>query len=458
MKAGRRSKKLKEDNRWRTARDTEPSGGPGKGWRCLRKTFEVFRKRRVLVFVCFLIVSLALCGFHYYRNRHTASTVLSLDYEEASRGLTPNQTRFNIFEIQSAEVMERLIEYAGLQEQITPDELSECISVQPTHAKSVSGKVNYISTSYTVSFTNNGIVGKRTAEDMLSLLCRAYCEYFVEHYGFNPSILSFDVNDLKFNDEYLMAVDLLELKCTQLENYVKLRGRDSKNYQDPDTGVTFSALEQRAKNLAAYDIATLRSYVIENGIANDRPGLNSMLNYKIRMDRLIYDKLMAAYDEDNKGIEIYDAAMSAVVMIPTQDETMNYYMSRTNTGMDNMAIHADQQLTGAMERLEQISYNTYLAEKLEANVFDRAKAERAVAMIHDIETSLETLASDIQALDSAYTSTKARNYIGFSIDDGAGLADRVGLAPSLLYAALILFAAYTLVFLGIFLSDKEKEV
>ena len=111
-----------------------------------------------------------------------------------------------------------------------------------------------------------------------------------------------------------------------------------------------------------------------------------------------------------------------------------------------------------MERLEQISYNTYLAEKLEANVFDRAKAERADAMIHDIETSLETLASDIQALDSAYTSTKARNYIGFSIDDGAGLADRVGLAPSLLYAALILFAAYTLVFLGIFLSDKEKEV
>ena len=372
--------------------------------------------------------------------------------------MTPNQTRFNIFEIQSAEVMERLIEYAGLQGQITPDELSECISVQPTHDKSVSGKSNYISTSYTVSFTNNGTVGERTAEDMLSLLCRAYREYFVEHYGFNHSILSFDVNDLKFNDEYLMAVDLLELKCTQLENYVKLRGRDSKNYQDPDTRVTFSALEQRAKNLAAYDIATLRSYVIENGIANDRAGLNSMLNYKIRMDRLLYDKLMAAYDEDNKGIEIYDAAMSAVVMIPTQDKTMNYYMSRTNTGMDSMAIHADQQLTGAMERMEQISYNTYLAEKLEANKSDPAKADQADAMIHEIETSLEKLASDIQALDSAYTSTKARNYIGFSTDDGVGLADQAGLVPSLLCAALILFAAYAFVYLGIFLSDKEKEV
>ena len=431
---------------------------PVKGWDSLRRAFEVFRKRKLLVIVSFLIIFLALCGFHYHRNLHTASTVLSLDYEEASRGLTPNRTRFNIFEIQSAEVMERLIEYAGLEGQITPDELSECISVQPTHDKNVSSDVNYISTSYIVCFTNDGTVVKRSSGDMLSLLCRAYREYFVEHYGFNHSILSFDVNDLKFNDEYLTAVDLLELKCTQLENYVKLRGRESKNYQDPGTGITFSALEQRARNLAAYDIATLRSYVIENGIANGRAELNGLLNYKIRMDRLMYDKLMAAYDDDNKGIQIYDAAMSAVVMIPTQDKTMNYYMSRTKTGMDNMAIHADQQLMGAMERMEQIRYNTYLAEKLETNESDQAKAERADLMIHEIEASLEKLAADVQTLDSSYTSTRARNYIGFSTDDGAGFADQVGLVPSLLCAALILFAAYTFVFLGIFLSGKEREV
>ena len=72
--------------------------------------------------------------------------------------------------------------------------------------------------------------------------------------------------------------------------------------------------------------------------------------------------------------------------------------------------------------------------------------------------SLEKLASDIQALDSTYTSTKAHNYIGFSTDDGVGFADQLDLVPSLLSAVLILFAAYTFVFLGIFLSDKEKEV
>ena len=451
---------MNEKDRLRRAGDTDESGVPGKGWRSLQKAFEAFRKRRFPVFACFLITCLALCGFQYYRNLHTASTVLSLDYEEASKGLTPNRERLNIFEIQSPEVMERLIAYAGLEGKITPEELSECITVEPTHDKSVGGDVNYITTSYTVSFTDKGKTEGRTPEDMLALLCKAYCETFVEHYGFNHSILSFDVSGLKYNDEYLTAVDLLELKCSQLENYARLRSRESKNYQDPDTGLTFSALEQRAKNLVAYDLAKLRSYVIENGIANDRTGLNSMLDYKIRMDRLMYDKLMAAYEEDNKGIQMYDAAMSAAVMIPTQDQSMDYYMARTKTGMDNMAAHADEQLTGATERMEQIRYNSYLTEKLEGNEPDRAATEKADLMIRDMEESLENLASEIQAADSVYTSTKARNYIGFSEDD-AGFADRIGLVGSLLCAAAVLLAVFLFTVLRMYLSDgakKEREV
>ena len=448
---------MRETNEFRTAGDTVATGISGRVWNGTRNALEVFRKRWYVFLAVFLILFLALCGLHYAIGHHTASTILSLDYEEASKGLTPNQTRFNIFEIQSGEVMERLIEYAGLEGKITPEELSQCISVQATHDKSISGSVNYISTSFVVRLTANSAMEGRTAEDMLSLLCKTYREYFVEHYGYNHSILSFDVSDLKFNDEYLMTVDLLELKCSQMEKYVQLRRRESKNYQDPDTGITFSALEQRVNNLYAYDLARLRSYIIENGIANDRAGLVSMLDYKIRMDRLAYNKLMAAYDEDNRGIRMYDAAMSAIVMIPTQDQTMRYYMSRTKTGMDNMAIHADAQLTGAAERTEQIEYSTYLTEKLAANRSSRKKTEKADAMIREVEETLDRLAADIQAVDSAYTSAKARNYISFS-DDGTGFAERIGLAPSLLYTVLILIAVFACVFMRMILADKEKEV
>ena len=448
---------MEGNNRSRAAGDGTSSGIPVKGRRSLQNAFKVFRKRRSSVLASFLIIFLVLCGFHYIRNLHTASTILSLDYEEASKGLTPNGMRFNIFEIRSSEVMERLIDYAGLKGKITPEELSECVSVQATHDKSISGNVNYISTSFIVRFTDNGVIDGVTADDMLSLLCKAYREYFVEHYGFNHSILSFNANDLKFNDEYLMAVDLLELKCSQLEKYVQLRSRESKNYQDPDTGITFSSLEKRVSSFYNYDLAKLRSYIIENSIANDRAGLVSMLDYKIRMDSLIHNKMMAAYEEDNKGLQMYDAAMSAVVMIPTQDQKAQYYMSRTKTGMDNMVIHAQEQLTGTAERMEEIEYNSYLTEKLKTGVSDRRKTEKADAMIREIETSLNKIASDIQSVDSAYLSTKGRNFIRFS-DDRTGIAEQIGLVPSVLLAVMILIAAFICVFLRILISDKENEV
>ena len=448
---------MKEKERLRTAGNGASPGTPAKGRHSLKNTFMAFRRKRFFVIALFLVVFVFLCGFHYYRNLHTASTILSLDYEEASKGLTPNGMRFNIFEIRSAEVMERLIGYAGLEGKITPDELSKCVSVKATHDRNISGSVNYISTSFVVSFTNNDAIDRISAKDMLSLLCKAYREYFVEQYGFNHSILSFDVNDLKFNDEYLMAVELLELKCSQLEKYVQLRSRESKNYQDPNTGTTFSSLEQRVKNFYAYDLAKLRSYIIENGIANDRARLVSMLDYKIRMDSLMHNKMMAAYEEDNKGIKMYDAAMSAVVMIPTQDQKMQYYMSRTKTGMDNMVIHAQEQLTGTAERLEQIEYNTYLTDKLTENASSQLKTKKTDTMIREMEASLDQIASDIQAVDSAYLSTKGRNYIGF-IADSTGFAGQIGLLPSLLGAVLILMAAFICVFLRMVVSDKEEDV
>ena len=437
------------------AKSKRTSGRPGKGWDGLYGAYEVFRKRKLLIIAAFLLLFAALCGLQYMRNLHTARTVLSLDYEEASQGLAPNQTRFNIYDIRSREVMERLIGYAGLEGETTPDELSKCIGIKATHNQNISGSVNYISTSFVISFTSKNISEKRSVEDMLSLLCKAFREYFVEHYGFNHAILSFNIDDLKFNDEYLMIVDLLEMKGSQLEKYVQLRKRESKNYADPNTGITFSELEQRAKNFYTYDIENLRSYIIENGIVSDRTALKPVLDYKIHMDRLMYDKLNAAYDEDNKGIQLYDTAMSAVIMIPTQDQAMQYYMSRTKTGMDNMTLHANTQLIGATERMEQIKYNNYLIKKLTTYESDRAHKEKAEAMIREKQAILEKLAADIQTVDSSYTSAKARDYLSFS-EDNAGFTDRIGLLPSFFGALFILMIAFACVSLHLSLSGKKE--
>ena len=445
---------MKQNNKLKAPDDMTSEGIMIRWKRSMSAAAGEFRKWGVKVIALFLGFFLAFCVFHCIGNLHSASTILSLDYEEASKGLTPNGMRFNVYEIRSPEVMERLIDYAELDGKVTPDELSECVSVKATHDKNISGNVNYISTSFVVRFTNKGLTNRISAKNMLTLLCKAYSEYFVEHYGFNHSILSFDADDLKFNDEYLMAVDLLDLKCRQLEKYVDLRSRESKNYQDPKTGMTFSSLKEQLNDFNTYDLAKLRSYVIENGIAKDKTGLVNLLDYKIRMDSLMNNKMIAAYDEDNKGIKMYDAAMSAVVMIPTQDEQMQYYMSRTKTGMDNMVKHAQEQLTGTEEYMEHIKYNTYLTGKLSAGEADLTKMEKADVMIKDMEVSLDKIASDIQTVDSGYLNTKARNYISTS-SDSTGYAEQIGLVSSLLGAVLMLIVTFIGISLRIFFSDKE---
>jgi len=438
--------KTKWHKKWLHPKDVTLTGGPGKGWVSLQKSAELFFTHRKLVLILFLVLCVALSGIHYVRSLLTSSTVVSMEYEEAARGLTPSQTRFNIYEIQSAEVMERLIDYAGLQGDINAEELAMCIRVGATHSRNVSGNENFISTSYMIEFTNSEKIQKRSAETMLSLLCKAYREFFVEHYGVNHSILSFDINDLRFNDEYLLAADLLELKSEQLRKYVQLCRRSNKNYRDPDTGITFSELEQRIDNFSKYDLARLRSYIIENGIANDKSSLNAMMDYKIRMDRLVYSKLMAAYDEDNKGIKIYDTAMSAVVMIPTEDATMRYYMSRTKTGMDNLALHADAQLLGAMEKTTDIEYKSYLIQKMQANTPTQEQREKADAMILQMAGTLETLAGDIRTVDSSFASYKARNYLSFQ-NNHQRFLQRIAPGESLGIALLVLAAAFVTVFL-----------
>lgn len=79
----------------------------------------------------FVFISLIVT---YTGSFNKKSVVLSLNYEEASKGQNPNLTRYNVYELKSDRVMERVISNAGLQDVLTPTELSEHIDIAETAA------------------------------------------------------------------------------------------------------------------------------------------------------------------------------------------------------------------------------------------------------------------------------------------------------------------------------------
>ena len=135
---------------------------------------------------------------------------------------------------------------------------------------------------------------------------------------------------------------------------------------------------------------------------------------------------------------------------------MKYYMSRTKTGMDNMAIHADGQLYGATEKLKEIEYNKYLIGEMQGNFPSTSQRDKANAMILQMEQSLENLASDIRRVDKSYTSYKARNYLSFR-NSYQRFLDRIEPVNSVLCASLLLCGAFTLVFARHFVRKRDKK-
>jgi hypothetical protein len=378
----------------------------------IRVRIGLFIKRwKLWLFICVCLGGF-FCGKSYKDSLKYSSLIMSLNYEEAANGLTPNSVRFNIYEIKTKEVMEAAIAYAGLTGKVTASELSNCISVTATNLSNVSGATDFISTSYRITLTNNGCIKERDAQTMLNLVCKAYKDYFVNNYADDQSILSFSTQDLQ-SDEYLMTIEAVELRANQLSRYVSKRLKQDKSFKGA-SGNSFTSIKKSLDNFISYDWQNVYSYVVENGIAVNKEELINIIDYKKRMNQMTYDNYMAAYDMDNEGIAMYDEAMSSIVMIPTVDVSNKYYMSRTKTAMDYLATDADEQLDAATYVLATLDYDSYVAGKIKAGTSEQKVQDKAESMIEAMENYLDAISQELRMLDLEYIREKTHNYLTFS--------------------------------------------
>jgi hypothetical protein len=153
------------------------------------------------------------------------------------------------------------------------------------------------------------------------------------------------------------------------------------------------------------------------------------------MNRIAYDKYMAAYDLDNEGISMYDEAMSASILIPTVDTSDKYYMSRTKTAMDYLAENADQKLDKATSILSTLEYDSYIIDKMNNGKNGKTVTEKAENMIVSLESYLDSLSYDLKKLDVEYIRQKTHDYLTFSSND-ASFKSRLDIVKSAEYTLI----------------------
>lgn len=412
--------------------------------------------KTIVVLMCvFVFISLIVT---YTGSFNKKSVVLSLNYEEASKGQNPNLTRYNVYELKSDRVMERVISNAGLQDVLTPTELSEHIDI----AENSSGKTidpndsstYYISTSYTVSYRMNREIKNISVDDMMTLICKSYNDMFHEEYVGTKSVLKYDLGDIE-GKEYIEIAKLFTNKSDQMLRYIQQRIEENATYRSDITGQSFQTIKKMIQNVQNYSIKKYSAFVLESGLSRNKDHYIRTLNYKNDMLNINYQKFMIDYNVRKQQVQDYDSAMIGTVMVPSINEKQEYYMSRTNTGTDYLTKEADYSLSQGNAVDRDIIDNNDIIAKVNASTADEESYKKADELIKTVDEELKQVANTADTTDKEYIKHTTKDYLTFTEYTGSG--NKIFILETVIGTAVVFFIILCAVYYVIDGYIRRKE-
>lgn len=412
--------------------------------------------KTIVVLMCvFVFISLIVT---YTGSFNKKSVVLSLNYEEASKGQNPNLTRYNVYELKSDRVMERVISNAGLQDVLTPTELSEHIDI----AENSSGKTidpndsstYYISTSYTVSYRMNREIKNISVDDMMTLICKSYNDMFHEEYVGTKSVLKYDLGDIE-GKEYIEIAKLFTNKSDQMLRYIQQRIEENATYRSDITGQSFQTIKKMIQNVQNYSIKKYSAFVLESGLSRNKDHYIRTLNYKNDMLNINYQKFMIDYNVRKQQVQDYDSAMIGTVMVPSINEKQEYYMSRTNTGTDYLTKEADYSLSQGNAVDRDIIDNNDIIAKVNASTADEESYKKADELIKTVDEELKQVANTADTTDKEYIKHTTKDYLTFTEYTGSG--NKMFILETVIETAVVFFIILCAVYYVIDGYIRRKE-
>ena len=432
-----------------------------KFWALIELVLRGLWQHRFVYLTILILVTCSTSLVMYRQKARTAKMLVALNYEEATRGLYPNNTRFNISLIKSEDVLDRAIAKAGLEGQITALDMADHITALASNVNGMqlpSGTTSYkIATTYTITYEKNDELGPRiSARDMLGLIVEAYKEVFYEDYTYVEVGIAPDWSECE-EQEYMEIGSFFEKECRKLRRFLNTNANENGTYRSARTGETFPSLRQKVDNFISIDLEKYDSYVLQSGLSKNRERYISKLEYENFLKNIDYQKFMAEYQNRLHTIDIYDSALTAVVLIPTLDTQNNFYMSRTKVAIDYQATAAESANSNGNDTMAVIQKNEYAIRQMRSQTANSSSSlATAQSMIQDMKQKLETLIETTKILNKEYVRYKTKNYLTISFEERS-LADELSLKWVILAdgAAFCALCVWVLVKSKV-IRDKDK--
>ena len=432
-----------------------------KFWALIELVLRGLWQHRFVYLTILILVTCSTSLVMYRQKARTAKMLVALNYEEATRGLYPNNTRFNISLIKSEDVLDRAIAKAGLEGQITALDMADHITALASNVNGMqlpSDTTSYkIATTYTITYEKNDELGPRiSAKDMLGLIVEAYKDVFYEDYTYVEVGIAPDWSECE-EQEYMEIGSFFEKECRMLRRFLNTNANENGTFRSARTGETFTSLRQKVDNFISIDLEKYDSYVLQSGLSKNRERYISKLEYENFLKNIDYQKFMAEYQNRLHTIDIYDSALTAVVLIPTLDTQNNFYMSRTKVAIDYQATAAESANANGNDTMAVIQKNEYAIRQMRSQTANTPSSiATAQSMIQDMKQKLETLIETTKILNKEYVRYKTKNYLTISFEERS-LADELSLKWVILAdgAAFCALCAWVLVKSKV-IRDKDK--
>ena len=375
-----------------------------------------------IVLAVFLSAALTGKGTYLVKSRRPTMT-MTLKYANASKGLNPNGTRFNMFEICSDKVLARAVELGGLD--IDADYLASRIDVYAKISHNASKKVlsavasgekrTYIADEYSISYSQKNKLTSNRTNDVLYAVAMAYKEFFKANYSEKNNLLSDPLPDLD-GYEYVEIERIFRDRTVALERYFQARSEENTDFVSK-TGLSYQDLYTTMQNFRTIHLEKYRGYVQKYGLAKNPGEYTKKLDYANKMLAVDRSKYENAHNFRTRAVSLYDPLITGVMLVPSVDAANEFYMNRTKTGIDYLtedAYAAAQKANGVQSEIDQ---NAAVVTNIKENGLSGAQYDNvkktADKMVAELGEKLTELCKTAKKADDEYLEYKSNDYLTF---------------------------------------------
>lgn len=434
------------------------------------RTIYRLLKKQYLMFLILVVIAFSIIGemYHLLILSNVKNMTISLNYPGAELGLNPDGSRFNISEMSDDEILNYAKKDLGI-ENVPNDELKTRLFITTKFSQKTMENVisdirdgmqsSYVPTTYHIYYSQKNKLAKNETYEFLQALAESYEKYFMKKHAENNSILTYEPENYDFSDyDYSEIYTILYNRSEEMINLIKTHREENRAFRSANN-LNFDTVREELTNFKDVTLEKFNSYVIQNNISKDRPVYINKLAYLIDKSGMDYKKNIEASGIAKEALEKYDPKIIAVAFVPSVDNTNSYYMSKTKTGIDDLANDSYNLGMEAAKISKKIdSYNNHYNKLANASDANPANILETDTYLSEILHDFESLSKKIAALDDEYLDYKTESYFTYKITDKSGYVNPLVIIKFALLGFLlgILIIVY-MEFFHVFVSGKTKS-